>query len=98
MSRLALIIGNSEYQDPNLARLSTPREDVSDLEEVLKDPRIGGFDSVKPLVNRDMAEVSREIARFFNQKKKDDLLLFYFSGHGVKDDNGELYLAARDTE
>ena len=36
--KLALIIGNSEYQDPTLARLVTPNEDVNDLAEVLRAP------------------------------------------------------------
>ena len=31
-------------------------------------------------------------------RQRDDLLLLYFSGHGVKDEQGHLYLALRDTE
>ena len=34
--KLALIIGNSEYLDPNLAKLVTPNADVSNLAEVLR--------------------------------------------------------------
>jgi hypothetical protein len=33
---------------------------------------------------------------FFN-RQKDDLVLVYFSGHGIKDDSGRLYLATRQT-
>ena len=29
---------------------------------------------------------------------RDDLLLFYYSGHGFRDDYGELYLAVKNTE
>ncbi|HET7089153.1 MAG TPA: caspase family protein, partial [Anaerolineae bacterium] len=42
--------------------------------------------------------VRRAIARFFAEKTRDDLLVLYFSGHGVLDDRGHLYLAVKDTE
>jgi uncharacterized caspase-like protein len=42
--------------------------------------------------------VRREIETFFANRKRDDLLLLYFSGHGVKDDDGRLYLATTDTQ
>lgn len=99
MSRkFALIIGNSEYEDTKLARLMTPTEDVDDLARVLRDPNIGGFDKVTVLINQVAAAVGRAIAGFLAKKKRDDLLLLYFSGHGVLDDRGQLYLAMKDTE
>jgi formylglycine-generating enzyme required for sulfatase activity len=96
--RLGLIIGNSEYEDPNLAQLKKPNADVNSLAEVLKNPEIGSFDEVTTLINQPCYVVRREIARFFSQKRRDDLLLLYFSGHGVKDDLGRLYLAVKNTE
>jgi Caspase domain len=99
MSRkFALIIGNSEYEDTKLARLVTPGADVSALAKVLRAPEIGGFDEVTLLVDQMESVVRRAIARFFAQKGRDDLLLLYFSGHGVLDDQGQLYLAMKDTE
>ncbi|MFQ5613748.1 MAG: caspase family protein [Anaerolineae bacterium] len=96
--RLALIIGNSEYDDANLARLVTPGEDASDLAEVLRDPGIGGFDEVTTLINQSSLTVRRTIERFFGGKKREDLLLLYFSGHGVLGSLGRLHLAVKDTE
>ena len=96
--RLALIIGNSEYEDPDLARLVTPDADVDALAAVLQDPEIGGFDEVTPLVNQPAGTVRRAIARLFADKKRDDLVLLYFSGHGVLDDQARLFLAVKDTE
>ena len=96
--RLALVIGNSEYQDAQLARLVTPAADAGDLAAVLRAAEIGGFDEVVALVNSSAPAVRRAIARLFADKKPDDLLLLYFSGHGVRDDRGLLYLAVQDTE
>jgi hypothetical protein len=42
--RLALIIAHSEFDDPNLSRLSTPGRDAKALAEVLGDPAAGGFE------------------------------------------------------
>ena len=96
--KLALVIGNSEYEDSGLAQLVTPGADASELAEVLHDPAIGNFDEVIPLLNQPIATVRREISRFYANKNRDDVLLLYFSGHGVLDDRGLLYLAVKDTE
>ena len=96
--KVALVIGNSEYDDASLARLITPSEDVNDLATLLKSPDIGGFDEVLTLVNEAATTVRKAVARLFKEKSPDDLLLLYFSGHGVLDDQGHLYLAVKDTE
>jgi formylglycine-generating enzyme required for sulfatase activity len=96
--KLALIIGNSVFEDSNLSQLNAPLEDVNSLVDILNDRDIGGFNQVQSLVNQGFAVVSKEIARFFNRKKSDDLLFLYFSGHGIRDKHGKLYLAVRDTE
>ena len=44
--KLALIIGNSQYDDAGLARLAAPDVDVRALAEVLSTPGIGAFDSI----------------------------------------------------
>ena len=96
-SKLALIIGNSHYQDPNLAKLVAPGEDVNDLAVVLRNPEIGGFDRVITLIDQTDAVIRLGIEDFFAEKKPDDLLVLYFSGHGVRDEQGRLYLAAPNT-
>ncbi|MBI5031049.1 MAG: caspase family protein [Chloroflexi bacterium] len=96
--KYALIIGNSEYHDPNLTRLKAPSADVDALSALLRDVQIGGFDQVITLANELSATIRRAIAHFFSQRMSDDLLVLYFSGHGVLDDRGELFLAAKDTE
>ena len=96
--RLALIIGNSLYSDTTLARLQTPDVDVGALGEILLDSDLGGFDDVNVLLNMSSHVIRRSIASFFAKRSREDLLLLYFSGHGVLDDQGLLYLAVRDTD
>jgi sugar lactone lactonase YvrE/tetratricopeptide (TPR) repeat protein len=96
--RLALIVGNSVYQDQTLVRLKAPDVDVGSLHEVLKDPEVGGFEFVDLLINSKSSIVRRAISEFYSRKTRDDLLLLYFSGHGVLDERGRLYLAVKDTD
>ena len=96
-TRSALIVATYAYDDPGLTRLRAPGRDADALADVLADPNIGGFD-VETVVNQPWHQVSLAVARFFQKRKPDDLLLVHFSCHGVKDDSGELYFAARDTQ
>jgi hypothetical protein len=96
--RLALIVASTRFTDATLQKLDAPGEDAALLARVLEAPDIGGFDDVKQLVDRPSHEVRREIEAFFAKRKRDDLVLLYFSGHGIKDDDGQLYLATVDTQ
>jgi formylglycine-generating enzyme required for sulfatase activity len=95
--KYALIIGNTEYTDPGLAQLSAPGKDAEDFARVLRDRDIGAFDEVNILLNQPSSSAIEAIDEFFNQKKPDDLLVLYFSGHGVRDELGALYLAVKNT-
>jgi len=94
--RFALLIANGEYT--RLRPLETSARDVEGLRRVLADPDIGDFEVLEPLVNQPDGTVRRAIAQFFKEKKRNDLLLVYFSGHGVVDVDGSLYLAFKDTD
>jgi hypothetical protein len=60
--RVALVIANSEYEDPNLTRLMTPGEDASGLAEVLCDAETGVFDEVITLINEPAITIRRAIS------------------------------------
>ena len=96
-SRCALIVANGEYRSEKLRRLRAPAHDADALARVLQDPAIGGFEV--GLV-RDQPEhvLRRRIARFFTERRRDDLLVLHISCHGLKDDDGHLFFAATDTE
>lgn len=94
----ALIIANSEYQDPVLRQLIAPAQDAEVLAQVLNDPAICGFE-VQTVLNEPRHQVEEHIETFFgNCDDRNDLLLLYFSGHGVTDDDGLLYYAACNTQ
>jgi hypothetical protein len=97
MSRYALLIGNSEYDDDRLAHLKAPQVDVHVLAELFRDPEIGKFDLVQELINPDYLDARKAIVDFFDKKLPGDLVLFYFSGHGILDFKNRLYLAVKNT-
>lgn len=96
-NRYALLVATYEYEDDNLRRLIAPAQDAEILARVLGDPDIGGFQT-KTLLNQSNFIVRQEIETFFSNRVKDDLLLLYFSGHGIKDDFGRLYFASPETK
>ena len=58
-----------------------------------------GYEPFEPRYHLDdiNANVQETMGRFFTSASPDDFVLFYFGGHGRKDDDGELYLVLRDT-
>lgn len=96
MARKALIIATFQYEDADLRRLVAPAQDAEALQRVLSDPQIGGFE-VSTLLNRPAREVSAAVEDFSLGRARDDLLFLYFSGHGLRDENGRLYFATVDT-
>ena len=94
--RRALIIATERYDAPSFTELAAPAHDAQALRNVLSDPTVGGFE-VTVLRNPTTQEARLAIESFFVEVKRDDLLLIHFSCHGVKNPEGELYLAMRDT-
>ncbi|MCP4697132.1 MAG: NACHT domain-containing protein [Gammaproteobacteria bacterium] len=101
MTKHALIIGCGEYPAADIENLPGAQQDARAVCGTLTLPGIGGFDDahVKLLINPDLGQMQREIQALFGNKSKDDLVLLYYSGHGLKDLWGDdFYLACRDSE
>jgi hypothetical protein len=94
--RRALLVATATYADPGLAQLRAPSGDVDSLAGVLGDGTVGRFD-VQELVDRPTEEVKRTIEGFFADARPDDLLLLYFSGHGVLSQSRRFYFATATT-
>lgn len=76
--RLALVIGNSDYQHGG--ELANPFNDANSMEHVLKGV---GFDVVK-YENLDQKMMRQAIDNFGNLLKNYDIGLFFYAGHGIQ--------------
>jgi uncharacterized caspase-like protein len=98
MNRYALLIGNSNYPiDSGLQDLRYPENDIDGMADVLGHKDLGGFNETVKLKNRTTGEIRKEIGKVLSQASRDDLVLFYYSGHGKQDLEGKLYLTTSDT-
>ncbi|WP_250565834.1 caspase, EACC1-associated type [Adonisia turfae] len=95
--KIALLIGVGEYGN-GLKPLRCPANGVKTMQVLLRNPDIGGFDEVVPLINPDVGTMQARIGEVFGQLSKNDLVLFYFTGHGIKDMTGKFYLSTAQTQ
>lgn len=98
MAKVALLVGVSEYE-PGLNPLPAAVKDLDAVREILIHRDMGGFvEADVTLLKNPVRQVMEEaIYTLFSGRQKDDLVLLFFSGHGIKDDAGRLYLATRGT-
>ena len=97
MGRYALLVATGEYEDVRLSRLRAPEQDVERLAAVLEDPDVGGFTSVQVLRDRTDHEIRRAVEDVLAPREADDLVLLYFSCHGLTTAARRLYFAASNT-
>jgi hypothetical protein len=93
-----VLIGVSHYESAGLPPLPAVRANLTDLRAALTDPaggtvtgdgcRVLGDDATPADVGMALAESRRQAG---------DLLLVYYAGHGILDDDGRLHLALRTT-
>jgi formylglycine-generating enzyme required for sulfatase activity len=98
MARFALLIGVSDYED-GFGQLPAAIKDIEAIREVLVNPEIGDFmeTNVTLLPNPSRQEMADAIYTLFANRQKEDLVLLYFSGHGVLDEGNRFYFASRHT-
>lgn len=99
--RYALCVGINTYSNlPPNSQLSYARSDAESIAEVLQDPARGSFDLVKLLVDEQATKSA--ILQAFDELTqgqgldREDMLLFFFSGHGFLDKQGDLCLVPHD--
>jgi formylglycine-generating enzyme required for sulfatase activity len=88
--RFALLMGVSDYGE-GFEPLPGSLLDVREMQRVLGNPEQGGFQIHQILENPDRAQAETAIEAFFEGRSPDDLLLFYFSGHGDLGSGGILH-------
>ena len=92
----AILVGNSKFA--SLPALRCPGEDVEAMKQVLTDENICWFSPVYALVDAPHNEIFTRINEVLRDADKEDLVLIYYSGHGLLDNRGHLYLAANNTD
>ena len=97
--KVALLVGVSTYQQ-GISILPSAIKDAKAIKQVLQHPDKGGFaeDDIVLLPNRTEGEIKSAIYNLFANRSRNDLLLFYFSGHGFKDERGNLFIATPTTK
>ena len=76
--RVALVIGNASYS--SVPQLINPTNDAREVSRVLQ---ATGFEVIR-LENADLRQMQDAVRSFGNRLSKNDVGLFYFSGHGVQ--------------
>ncbi|TQM81850.1 chaperonin GroEL [Saccharothrix saharensis] len=97
MGRYALLVATGQYEDVRLSGLRAPDQEVGRLAAVLEDPDVGGFTSVEVLRDRTDHEIRRAVEDLLAPREADDLVLLYFSCHGLTTAARRLYFAASNT-
>ena len=94
----ALVVGISDYT--NLQKLDFCRNDGKEVYNVLTSLGYEISDENKLIGKAMGTKVKDVIYDFFDNKRDnpDDTLLFYYSGHGVPGDDGNIYLVSSDTD
>jgi Caspase domain len=97
----AVLVANSTFPADayNLPDLEGPRNDPALLRDALCDRDVGLFapDNVRLVTERTMSEVLSEAEDLLVSATRRDTLLIYYSGHGLLDQSGELFLCTRDS-
>lgn len=94
VKRRALLVGNMRFEHTDFSILQTPKNDVEDLESVLREHC--GFEVITTLIDQSSRDILAAIEDLFSNAEKGELVLFYYSGHGFKERDG-YYLTSKDT-
>lgn len=84
----ALIIGVSEYQNPEL-KLDKPVKDAEKLREVLTQQYTFNNRDIKFLANPTRQSVLKELVRLRKELTRRDNLLIFYAGHGYWDEDAK---------
>ena len=101
MTKVALLVSVGTFTHQDLEPLPKSSADVDAMKQILLDPEIGSFNPSDITVLKDPLKRDLEAGiynLFLNNRQRDDLLLFYFSGHGIVAENGKFYFSSHETE
>ncbi len=94
--RLGLLIATTGYADSQLPAVPGGSTHISDLADVLRSPKIGGF-SLTVLIDPTLETARSAITAILTGRQPDDLVLLYVLGHCIRQTGDALFLALRET-
>jgi len=99
----AVIVGVAGYHDGQIPNLKFAKKDAQDFYNLLRSPVCGSVpeENIALLVDTlaTRANVMKEVISKFSRAHDNDMIIFYFSGHGIGGESSENgYLLSYDTE
>ena len=89
----AVLIGSSAFDSADLPDLPAVGHNLDALHQVFTDPGHGVIGECTVLADQEVSDAKVGIALSEAAAEATDLLLVYYAGHGVLDDDGRLHLA-----
>ncbi|MDD1443768.1 caspase family protein [Dolichospermum sp. ST_sed3] len=105
--KYAILIGINQYTDHKISKLDKAVNDAKNFSQILEDKKYANFDKVFQLTDSDdfksenyplKSNIEERINSTIEQLEPEDLLIIFFSGHGITDEKGNGYLIAFDTK
>jgi hypothetical protein len=95
-TRLGLLIATAGRVDPLFPAVPDGAIHINDLADVLQSPQIGGF-SLTVLMDPNVEAARSAIVKLLTGRNPDDTVLLYISGHCIRQTDGTLFLALRES-
>ncbi len=95
--RLALVLAADHYDHAGLRDLAPSGVDSRALVDVLSSPALGGF-TVEYVRDPDSQNAFVKIHDLLAERDRSDVVLLYIIGQGMTGHDGQLYVAASDTD
>ena len=94
----ALIIHVSQFKNSEISPLSYAKNDAMRFKETLTNLDLVSEENITFLENPTLADMKVAIREFFASAKTDDVLYFFYTGHGYYDEkSSKTYLIPWDT-
>lgn len=90
------VICSSCYEDSDIMNLDGAFNSISKLQTVIMSELGVAEEDAVFIYNKNLSEITSEIINFQNRLLENDIIIFYFCGHGMKIGN-QLWLFANDT-
>ena len=94
--RYALLVGTARSRDSRLPTLAGVSDDVTQLQAYLS-THMASYNDVSVILDGSRQQIKNSLDATLGKVEPEDSVLFFFSGHGVQDDGGNLFLATEDT-